>query len=319
MNNAQADIVFVVPLFNEAAVFQHLVERLDKIMENSDLLMQVIFVDDGSSDSTPELISQLALQNSQYCGVFLSRNYGHQIALSAGLREANPLQAVMIIDGDLQDPPECFFEFYERFKQGYDVVFGVRKKRKEGFLKKAAYFSFYRIIKRIASVDIPLDSGDFSLLSKRALVALNAMPEESRFIRGMRSWIGFKQIGVVYERPARLAGDSKYSIGMLFKLAYNGFFNFSEYPIKFIQKLGFVSIAASFIYLITIITKKLFWGTVPEGFVSLLFMIIFFSGVQLIAIGIIGEYVLRIFFQVKKRPLFIIEKKIVNKQYVNGI
>jgi polyisoprenyl-phosphate glycosyltransferase len=311
------DIVFVVPLFNEEAVFSHLVERLNKIMENSTLSMKVILVDDGSTDHTPELITQTALNNNRYTSIFLSRNYGHQIALSAGLKEADPQQAVMILDGDLQDPPELFFEFYEKFKNGYDVVYAVRKKRKENLFKRIAYYSFYRLINKIATIKIPLDSGDFSLLSRRAVRAINAMPEESRFVRGMRSWIGFKQIGVEYERPIRIAGESKYSIGMLIRLAYNGIFNFSEYPIKFIQRMGYTSVLVAFIYFVTIVIKKLFFGTVPEGFTSLLFMIIFFSGVQLIAIGTIGEYVLRIFFQVKNRPLFIVKDKIINQRFVD--
>jgi len=310
------DIAFIVPLYNEGAVYGHLIERLNKIMDKASLAIRVILVDDGSKDNTPELMAQTALNDDRYICVFLSRNYGHQIALSAGLKEAEAKEAIMIIDGDLQDPPEMFFEFYEQFKKGYDVVYAVRRKRKESFFKKMAYYSFYRLMKKVATINIPLDSGDFSLLSRRVVDALNMMPEESRYLRGMRSWIGFKQIGLEYERQERVAGDPKYSIRMLIRLAYNGIFNFSEYPIKFIQRIGLISILASCGYLVTVILKKFIWGTVPQGFTTLLFMIIFFSGVQLIAIGVIGEYILRIFFQVKNRPLFIVRDKIINQQFV---
>jgi len=312
----KCDIAFVVPLYNESAVFAHLTERLNKIMDKSNLSINVVLIDDGSTDNTSDLITQVALEDKRYIGILLSRNYGHQIALSAGLKEAQASQGLMIIDGDLQDPPELFFEFYEHFKNGYDVVYAIRKKRKESFFKRMAYYIFYRIMRKIASINIPLDSGDFSLISRRVVESINSMPEESRYIRGMRSWVGFKQIGVEYERQERLAGESKYSLSMLTKLAYNGIFNFSEYPIKFIQKIGFTAALIAFIYFVTIVIKKFFWGSVPEGFTSLLFMIIFFSGIQLIAVGVIGEYVLRIFFQVKNRPLFFIKDKIVNQQFI---
>jgi len=220
----------------------------------------------------------------------------------------------MVIDGDLQDPPELLSEFYSKFKEGYDVVYGIRKKRKESWLKKTAYNSFYRILKSISYIDLPLDTGDFSLISRRIIDVMNKMPEESRYIRGMRSWVGFKQIGLEYDREERFAGTSKYSLNMLFKLAYNGIFNFSEFPIKLITNLGLLSICISLIYFVQTIYKKLVYDNVPEGFAALLFAIILFGGVQLVSLGIIGEYVLRIFFQVKGRPLYVVKNKITNKK-----
>ncbi|MGB3949001.1 MAG: glycosyltransferase family 2 protein [Bacteroidia bacterium] len=314
MNKPQ--ISFVVPLFNESKSFSALIKRLNALMETTPHTIEIVLVDDGSTDDTAHLMQQLALSDTRYQCIFLSRNYGHQIALSAGLSCANATEAVMIIDGDLQDPPELLSEFYEQYKKGYDVVFAVRKKRKEFILKKAAYFLFYRMLKKISYIDIPLDSGDFSLISKRVVDILNKMPEESRYIRGMRSWVGFKQIGVEYERAERAHDKSKYSISMLFKLAFNGIFNFSELPIRFITRMGLVAISLALVYLTITIIKKLVLGTVPEGFTALLFAIILFSGVQLISLGVIGEYVLRIFHQVKKRPLFIIKDKIINKEFV---
>lgn len=315
MNKPQ--ISFVVPLFNESKSFPLLIERLNSLMTATSATIEVVLIDDGSKDNTAQLMQQLALNDTRYQCIFLSRNYGHQIALSAGLSCANATEAVMVIDGDLQDPPELFSEFYEQYKKGYDVVYAIRKKRKEFILKKAAYFLFYRMLKKISYIDIPLDSGDFSLISKRVVDILNKMPEESRYIRGMRSWVGFNQIGVEYERAERAQDTSKYSISMLFKLAFNGIFNFSELPIRFITRMGLVAISLALVYLAITIIKKMVLGTVPEGFTALLFAIVLFSGVQLISLGVIGEYVLRIFHQVKKRPLFIIKDKIVNKEFVS--
>ncbi len=316
MNTPQ--ISYVVPLYNESKAFPLLVERLNKLMSQTEIAIEVVLIDDGSKDETPALMRQLAFMDNRYQCVFLSRNYGHQIALSAGLSAAQGTEAVMVIDGDLQDPPELIFDFYKYLQQGYDVVYAVRTKRKEFILKKAAYHLFYRMLKKISYIEIPMDSGDFSLMSRRVVDILNKMPEESRYIRGMRSWVGFKQIGVEYERAERSADESKYSIKMLFKLAFNGIFNFSELPIRFITRMGLIAISLSLIYLAITILKKAIWGTVPPGFTALLFSIILFSGVQLISLGVIGEYVLRIFHQVKNRPLFIVKDRIVNKEYVTG-
>ena len=308
-------VSIVIPLYNESEVLPHLVERINKLVNSSPLKIEVVLVDDGSRDNTAEQIQQLSLSDDRYQCVILARNYGHQLALSAGLAAATATEAIMIIDGDLQDPPELLTPFYELYKQGNDVVYAVRKKRKESALKKISYYIFYRILRSISYIEIPLDSGDFSLVSRRIVDVLNQMPEESRYIRGMRTWIGFKQIGYEYDRDERMAGDSKYSFKKLFKLAYNGIFNFSEFPVKLITNLGFISISVSLIYLAYSILKKyLYPETVPSGFTALLFAIILFSGVQLISLGIIGEYVLRIFFQVKGRPLYIVRKRIVNKE-----
>lgn len=312
MTNPQ--ISLVIPLYNEEKSLPILVERLNKLIDHSDITFEVVLVDDGSKDATASLCHQIALSDERYQCIFLARNYGHQIALSAGISVASATDALMILDGDLQDPPELFFEFHNYFLKGYDVVYAVRKKRKEHFLKTSAYYIFYRLLKKISYIDIPLDSGDFSLISRRVADILNKMPEESRYIRGMRSWIGLKQIGVEYERDERSAGESKYSLSMLMKLAFNGIFNFSEIPIKFITKLGIFSVLISLIYFISTIIKKIFYVDVPVGFTGLLFVIILFGGVQLISLGIIGEYIVRIFFQVKNRPLFIIKNRIKSKE-----
>ena len=270
----QIQISIVVPLYNEEAVFPELIARLDKLISNLSLNIEVVLIDDGSTDKTSSMMSQLALFNSHYSCVFLSRNYGHQIALSAGLQEAKGDEGVFIIDGDLQDPPELLPVFYKKMKEGFDVIYAIRKKRKESIIKRFAYYLFYRVQKKLIPFEIPIDSGDFSLLSRKVVNVLNKMPEESKYVRGLRAWIGLKQYGIAYERNERQAGKSKYSTGKLLKLAYNGIFNFTEIPVKFISFLGFIAIFISFIYLGITLFKRFFLGSVPEGFTGLLFAII---------------------------------------------
>ncbi|MEE9439985.1 MAG: glycosyltransferase family 2 protein [Saprospiraceae bacterium] len=307
------DINIVIPLYNEEEVFDSLVMRLINVIEFTKLSVEVILIDDGSRDKTPLLMRSLSESDDRFHSVLLARNFGHQLALSAGLSKVNATKAIFIVDGDLQDPPELLDEFYHYIDAGYDVVYAVRKKRKENIFKRVAYKSFYRFLKKISYIDMPLDSGDFSLVSRRVIDQMNAMPEESRFLRGMRSWIGYKQIGVEYNRDERQSGESKYSFKKLMELALNGIFNFSEYPVKIIFKLGMFTMISSALYLSYVLFKKFAYGTVPDGFTALLFVVILFGGVQLMALGIIGEYVLRIFFQVKGRPLFII-KEIISKK-----
>lgn len=312
MSNSLPQVSFVIPLYNEESNLKTLVDRLIQVMESSQISIDVVLVDDGSRDRSRAILQALALQDSRFHVILLSKNHGHQLALTAGLSVARGTEGVFVLDGDLQDPPELLSTFYAKFQEGFDVVYAVREKRKEVFYKRWAYFIFYRILKKIANVDIPLDSGDFSFISRRVVNVLNQMPEESRFIRGMRTWIGFKQVGVAYDRQERASGDSKYSFGKLVQLALNGIFNFSEFPIKFVTMLGGFAIFSSVVYFISVVIKKFFVDQVIEGFTALLFVIILFGGIQLAAIGILGEYILRIFFQSKNRPNFIIEKQILN-------
>jgi polyisoprenyl-phosphate glycosyltransferase len=311
-------ISIVAPLYNESESFPHLVERLNALMDSQPQSIEVVLIDDGSRDNTALMMRQLALADKRYHCVFLSRNHGHQLALTAGLAAARGTEAVMVIDGDLQDPPELLADLYAKLQEGYDVVYAVRRKRKENIFKKTGYFLFYRLLKSISYVEIPLDSGDFALMSRRVVDVLNQMPEESRFLRGMRSWVGFKQVGFEYERSERVAGASKYSFKQLFRLAYNGIFNFSEFPIQFMTRTGMVAVLVALVYFVVVVVKKLFFAEIIEGFTALLFVVILFSGVQLMALGIIGEYVLRIFFQSKGRPLFIVKQEIVDGNTVSS-
>lgn len=310
-------VTILIPLYNETEMFSQLVERLQLVVNAisipQNISISILFVDDGSNDGTSYQIEDYILGNNNYSAIFLSRNFGHSVAITAGLNEiSDSADAVFLIDGDLQDPPELLNTFLNKMKEGFDVVYGVREKRKENFLKRLCYFLYYRLLQRFSSITMPLDAGDFSLMSKRVVLHLNNMKEESRYVRGLRNWVGFKQIGITYERGLRKSGKSKYKIKYLLKLAFNGIFNFSEIPIRFIGFIGFISVMLSTIYLFITLYKKVVFGTVPEGFTALIFAIVLFSGVQLLSLGIIGEYVLRIFFQVKERPLFIIKSKILN-------
>ena len=313
-------ITILIPLYNEEQGIVKIIDRLDKLMASSEAQIDVLLVDDGSTDRTAGLIEDCIAGKQNYSALFLSRNFGHAQALTAGLQEAaiTGADAVFIIDGDLQDPPELLPLFLEKMKEGYDVVYGVRKNRKEGYFKRTCYRIYYRLQKRFANINMPLDAGDFALLTRKIVLLLNELPEESRYLRGLRSWVGYKQAGIEYQRDERTDGTSKYSFGALVKLAFNGIFNFSELPIRFIVTTGMISVALAMVYLVITVYKKFVYGTVPEGFTALIFAIVLFSGVQLLSLGIIGQYVVRIFFQVKQRPLFIVKSRIIKGKQVDG-
>ncbi len=313
-------ITILIPLYNEEQGITQIMERLDQLILQSAEEIAVLFIDDGSNDKTSFLLTQHIEGKQNYSALFLSRNFGHSQALTAGLQETanSHTDAVFIIDGDLQDPPELLTVFLQKMSEGYDVVYGIRTNRREGFLKRICYKLYYRLQRRFSSIPMPLDAGDFSLISNRVVNLINSLPEESRYIRGLRSWVGYSQAGVEYKRDERGYGKSKYGLSSLLKLAFNGIFNFSELPIRFIVSTGIISIGFALVYLGITVFKKLMYGTVPEGFTALIFAIVLFSGVQLLSLGIIGQYVVRIFFQVKQRPLFIVKSKIIKGKQFNG-
>lgn len=302
------DVSIIVPLYNEQAVFDKLISRLISVIDATPFSCEVILVNDGSSDKTAELVEEICQKDPRFTGVLLSRNHGHQLAVSAGLAHVRGRKAAMIIDGDLQDPPELVTEFYDLLQQGYDVIYAIRKNRKESFFKRLAYKAYYRLQKKISSFNIPIDSGDFSMLSRRVVDRMNEMPEQSRYLRGMRAWVGFRQTGYEYDRDERQAGETKYSWSKLFELAFNGIFNFSDFPVRIITRLGMLTIIFSLMYFAYNIYRKVYYNDVPQGFTATILAIILFSGVQMISLGLIGEYVLRIYNQVRNRPLFIIDK-----------
>ncbi|WP_396172829.1 glycosyltransferase family 2 protein [Flavobacterium sp.] len=308
MKESNIDISIIVPLYNEELVFEQLIKRLRSVVSSTDFSCEIILVNDGSSDNTAALIEAICEEDKRFTGIILSRNYGHQLAVSAGMAYVRGKKGAMIIDGDLQDPPELVTEFYKLLENGYDVIYAIRKNRKETFFKKLAYSAYYRLQKKISSFNIPIDSGDFSMLSRRVVDIMNEMPEQSRYLRGMRAWVGFKQIGFEYDRDERHAGETKYSWTKLFELAFNGIFNFSNFPVKIITRLGFFTVLFSLIYFGYNIYRRVYYNDVPQGFTATILAIILFSGVQLISLGLIGEYVLRIYNQVRNRPLFVVDK-----------
>lgn len=301
----------VIPVYNEAVNIKYLYERLSKTFVKEKKEIEFIFINDGSNDGTLDKLIQLNRKDFRVKIINFSRNFGHQMAVSAGLKFCRG-EMIGIIDADLQDPPELLLNFFQRLKEGYDVVYAIRKKRKESLLMKLAYVSYYRLLKMIAEIDIPLDSGDFCALKRRVVEAINSLPERNRFIRGIRSWVGFKQIGLEYERNERYAGKSKYNLKRLLKLAFDGVFSFSYLPFKFMFYLGFFALIFSFFGGIFIFYMKFFtanYNKVP-GFATTITLLIFFGGLQLFTLGITGEYIKRIYDEVKQRPPYIIESKI---------
>jgi polyisoprenyl-phosphate glycosyltransferase len=306
---AEIALSLVIPLLNEQEVFPQLVARLNALMQTLAAPTEVILVDDGSTDQTPALIKQICQENPTYKGVILSRNFGHQLAVSAGMMHSRGA-AVAILDGDLQDPPEVIAEFYAKLKEGFDVVYAVRQDRKENIFKRAAYAAFYRIMRRLAAIPIPLDSGDFCIMSRRVVNEVNAMRERHRFIRGLRSWVGFRQIAHPYPRAARQAGRSKYSFTKLLGLAFDGIFTFSELPLQWSAQFGLIVAIGSVLYALFIFFWRIFSNqasNATSGFATLAVGLFFIGGVQLISIGILGQYIGRIHNEVKNRPLYVVE------------
>jgi polyisoprenyl-phosphate glycosyltransferase len=304
-------VSIVVPLYNEAEVFAELLQRLQALHTDMAALgvsIELLIIDDGSTDSTPLLAAAAAHDHPWVSTYLLARNFGHQAALCCGLEHGHGTEAVFIIDGDLQDPPELLAAFLAKLRDGHDVVYGIRRDRKESFLKRLAYSSFYRVQRRMTNVRIPADAGDFCLLSRRMVNILNAMPERNRFLRGMRAWVGFKQFGYEYERAARTRGATKFTLRKLINLAADGIFNFSSLPLRFILNLGFVTLGLGMAYLLTAIVLHFTVRPQPKGHITLVFLILLLNGVQFVALGIIGQYILRIFNQTLQRPTYVVDK-----------
>jgi glycosyltransferase involved in cell wall biosynthesis len=306
---AVPDLSVVVPCFNEEDVLPELYARIMKAAEDWPESYEIIAVDDGSTDSTWPMLCGFAERSSRWRLLQFARNFGHQAAVSAGL-ECTRGRAVVIIDADLQDPPELIPQMLEKWREGYQVVYGVRRKRKESALKRGFYSGYYRLLSALSSVDIPRDSGDFSLLDRTVVDRLCAMPERHRFLRGMRAWIGYQQIGLEYDRPARAAGTPKYDFRGLLKLGLTGIFSFSVMPLRIVTYFGLALSAFTFFGAGLYLMRRVFTDTPVPGFATLIIAVLFFSGVNLAALGITGEYVGRIYEEVKGRPTWIIRSTV---------
>jgi polyisoprenyl-phosphate glycosyltransferase len=298
----------VVPIFNEEENLPELRRRVKSVVEELRFAQsEVLLVSDGSSDRSEAMIRSLVGEDPMFKGVFLTRNFGHQAAVSVGLAQAKG-SVVVVIDGDLQDPPEAIPALIRAIDEGADVAYAVRKHRKENLLKKVAYSTFYRLLQRLADIDIPLDSGDFSCMTRPVVDAMLKLPERNRFVRGLRAWVGYRQVGVEYERAARFAGTPKYTFRKLVGLAYDGLFSFSRLPIRLIQFLGFAASTIALLIACFYVVCYFFATSFPVGFATLTVSIWFLSGVQLLFLGIVGEYVVRTYDEVRRRPIALVRE-----------
>ena len=305
-HDREPEFSVVVPLFNEEANLGSLHARLSDALSALAAPYELVFVDDGSLDGTPALLERLARSDPRLVVVRLSRNFGHQAAVSAGLDHATG-RAVVVMDGDLQDPPEVLPEFVRRWRQGYDVVYAVRRSRKEGLAKRFGYFAFYRILRAVSDLDIPLDSGDFCLMDRRVVDALKSLPERSRFVRGLRTFVGFRQVGVEYERAARESGEPKYTFRALAGLAIDGVVSFSSYPLRLVTYLGIGTASLAALMMGWVFLDAFVHQTAPRGWASVVVTVLFMGSIQMIGLGIVGEYLRLIFLETKGRPSYIVD------------
>jgi dolichol-phosphate mannosyltransferase len=311
MNHIDPELSAVVPVYNEEGSLRELYRRLTTVLESMSVSYDLIVVDDGSGDRTSELIAELSQSDSRVRGVHFSRNFGHQAALTAGLQHARG-QAVVVLDGDLQDPPELIPELVSRWREGFQVVCAQRRQRGgEGWIKRSAAYLFSRTLRKITRFEIQADTGDFCLMDQAVVRLLNQMPERNRYVRGLRAWVGFRQTTVPFDRPPRFAGEPKYNFAGSLGLAVNGILALSKFPLRVATYFGLLVSLASFLLGIWYIIQRMTGNTsLIRGWASTVVIVLFLGGVQLLTIGIIGEYLSRIYDEVKQRPLFVIRDKV---------
>jgi dolichol-phosphate mannosyltransferase len=298
----------VAPIFNEAETLPEFVRRVREVMDGVGDPWELVLIDDGSTDSSNELMRSLATEDARIRPVIFARNFGHQIAVTAGLDYARG-KAVVIIDSDLQDPPEVIVDLIAQWRAGYEVVYAVRAEREgESWFKLWTASLFYRMIYKITDVKIPLDTGDFRLLDRKVVDVLNRMRERYRFLRGMSAWVGFKQVGVPYKRAARFAGSTKYPFKKMFKLAMNAITGFSYFPLQLAMYIGFGAALLSILMIPVVILIRALTDIELEGQATTLVAVLFLGGVQLISLGILGEYLGRVYDEVKGRPLYVVSQ-----------
>lgn len=310
----QIQLSVIVPCYNEEAVVAETCRRLANVADSlGDIKTEFVFIDDGSTDCTWKLLSSFSAKDPRFRCVRLSRNFGHQHALTAGLDYVSG-DAVAIIDADLQDPPECIPAMLDLWRNGADVVYGVRKNRKENIFLRSSYALFYRLLNRFSDTPIPLDSGDFCLLDRRVVNLLRDFPERNRFHRGMRAWVGFRQVEFSYDRDARAAGEAKYTFSKLLNLAVDGLVNFSSAPLRMIVYIGsflsLTSLASIVFLLVWRVAEFRILNLSPadvSGFTTIVILVVFFSGFQLVCLGVIGTYIARLYVEIKNRPHYIVD------------
>jgi len=314
MGKSEKKIGVIIPIFNEEENIQLLHNRLTKVVVSLNVSYELIYVNDGSTDQSFNIIKQLAQTDTNVKYISFSRNFGHQIAVTAGLEKVNS-EAVIIIDADLQDPPELIPEMYQKYKEGFQNVYAKRKKRKgESALKLITAKIFYRLLSKITHISIPLDTGDFRLIDKKIVNVLKQMPEQHKFLRGQISWAGFKQTYIEYDREERKGGQTGYTYRKMIRFALDGITSFSNAPLKFATTMGFVVFVISFFLICYALYSKFFLNeTTIKGWTSLMLSVLFIGSVQLLSIGIIGEYISRLSDNVRNRPKYIIEESNVEE------
>ena len=305
------ELSVVVPLYNEELVIEAMYERMTGVLEGMGCEYELVLVNDGSADRTLQMAREICARDPRVKLISFSRNFGHQFAITAGMDKSRG-EAVVVIDADLQDPPEVIPEMVAKWKEGYDVVYGVRDKREgESWFKLTTASMFYRILKRMTSIHIPVDTGDFRLVDRRALDQFNTMRERARFVRGMVSWVGFKQGEVRYVRHERFAGETKYPFSKMLKFAIDGMLSFSQAPLKLASTMGLVSSVIAFLFILYGIFVRIFQPEQAiEGWTSVFVAVLFVGGIQLICVGVLGEYIGRMYEEIKNRPLYIVEEEV---------
>ena len=301
----------IVPVYNEESVLQEFYQRTSGVLDNLDGMSGgILFIDDGSSDNSVAIIRELVRKDERLSLIRLSRNFGKEAALTAGLDHVDA-DAVVIIDADLQDPPELIPRMIEMWREGFDTVYGQRTERHgESFVKKATASLFYRLMGGVGRVSIPRDTGDFRLISRRAVNALRSLPESNRFMKGLFSWIGYPQVALRYSRDPRHAGDTKFNYWKLWNFALDGITSFTTLPLKLASYIGVFLAFGSFIYGAYVIIKTLIWGDPVPGYPSLMTVVLFIGGIQLMFMGVLGEYLGRMFDETKRRPLYLVQEHI---------
>jgi glycosyltransferase involved in cell wall biosynthesis len=302
------EISIIAPVYNEIESLEAFHQEINRVMTQSKLTWELVLVDDGSSDGSTDLIRKLAKKDKHVRPVIFARNFGHQVAVTAGLDYCRG-KAAVVIDADLQDPPGVILDLVKKWREGYQVVYAIRSEREgESWFKRTTASLFYRVIYRITEIKIPLDSGDFRLYDRKVIDVMCAMPERHRFLRGMSTWVGFKQVGVPYKRAARFAGQTKYPLRKMLKLASNAVTSFSYFPLQLATYVGFIAAGISIIAIPVVIILRLTGSLQLIGQATTLVAVLFLGGVQLISLGILGEYLGRIYDEVKGRPLYIVSE-----------
>lgn len=307
LDELEPTISVVIPLFNEQESLTELHRRLTLVLDDVGTSAEIVLVDDGSHDQTPRLMQALAACDPRVVAIHLSRNFGHQAAVSAGIDQAKGL-AVIVMDADLQDPPELIPQLLDRWRDGFEVVYAVRQRRQESWPKRAAYAVFYRLLAALSEHPIPRDAGDFCLMDRCVVEAMKSLPERMRFVRGLRAYVGFRQVGLPYDRPARAAGDSKYTMAKLMRLALDGLVSFGGQPLRLVTYCGVFTAMLAVAMTAWVLGDAIWSRTAPRGWASLIVVMLFLGSAQLLSLGIVGEYLRLVFLEAKARPSYILRQ-----------